>query len=325
MNMFTVLRKAFQAGVPLALLLLLAAPSFAQLSLRRALDYDGDGKADFSVYRPANNVWYNRLSSTGGFTATQFGVATTDVPCPGDYDGDGKGDICVYRDTDGTFYYLRSSNGTLGVQQFGISGDEPVARQWDNDAAGRTDFAVVRRFNNQLVWYFLTNPATGAGTFSSVQFGASSDYAIPGDYDGDGKFDYAVQRAPSMTAPATLYLSKSSNGTVQTIQYGIGSDFFAPGDYDGDGKTDICVVRDSGTYLTWYILKSSTNTTSTVLFGSPATDFITQADYDGDGKTDIAVWRDSTGIFYSQGSAGGFQTVAFGTSGDFPIPSYDTH
>ena len=323
--MFTVLRKAFQASVPLALMLLLAVPSFAQLSLRRALDYDGDGKADFSVYRPSNNVWYNRLSSTGGYTATQFGVSTTDAPCPGDYDGDGKGDVCVYRDTDGTFYFLRSSNGTFGAQQFGISNDEPVARQWDNDAAGRTDFAVVRRFNNQLVWYVLTNPATGAGTFSAVQFGVASDYPVPGDYDGDGKFDIAVQRSASMTGPATIYILKSSNNAVQTFQYGIGSDFFAPGDYDGDGKTDICAVRDSGTNLTWYVLKSSNGTTAVTQFGSPITDLITQGDYDGDGKTDVAVWRDSTGVFYVQGSAGGFQAVAFGSSGDFPNASYDTH
>jgi hypothetical protein len=248
------------------------------------------------------------------------------VPCPGDYDGDGKGDICVFRDDAiGAFYYIRSSNSTFGVQQFGTAGDEAVARQWDGDAAGRTDFAVVRRFNNQLVWYVLTNPATGAGVFSAAQFGAASDFVIPGDYDGDGKFDYAVQRAANLSAPSVLYILRSQSGIVQAFQYGIGADFYATGDYDGDGKTDICAVRDSGTYLTWYILKSMTNATSVVQFGSPSTDLITQGDYDGDGKTDVAVWRDSTGVFYVQGSLGGIQTVAFGTSGDFPNASYDSH
>jgi hypothetical protein len=326
MNMFTVLRKAFQTSVPLALLFLLAVPSFAQTSLRRALDYDGDGKADFSVYRPTNNVWYSLRSLNQSFTSTQFGVATTDTPSPGDYDGDGKGDVCIWRDTDGIFYYLRSSNGTVGAQQFGISGDEPVARQWDGDAAGRTDFAVVRRFNNQLVWYILTNPATGAGTFSSVQFGLASDYTIPGDYDGDGKFDYAVQRPTSATpnTPANIYIQQTTAGFRQ-LQYGYGSDFFAPGDYDGDGKTDLCAVRDNGTNLTWYILNSLNNNLNAVQFGTPSTDFLAQNDYDGDGKTDVAVWRDSTGVFYSLGSLGVFQAVQFGSSGDVPIASYDTH
>ena len=85
-------------------------------------DYDGDGKADQAVYRPADGVWY-LLRSQQGFTAAQFGIAT-DLPAPADYDGDGRTDIAVYRDN--TWYLQQSTQGFSGFQ-FGAIGDKPVS------------------------------------------------------------------------------------------------------------------------------------------------------------------------------------------------------
>src|SRR5207244_1904334 len=72
-------------------------------------DFDGDGKADASVFRASDRVWY-MLGSGSGFTAAQFGLST-DKLVPADYDGDGKTDLAVYRD--GTWYILQSSTGTV--------------------------------------------------------------------------------------------------------------------------------------------------------------------------------------------------------------------
>jgi hypothetical protein len=85
-------------------------------------DYDGDGKADISVYR--NGIWYILRSSDDGIGAVGWGIAE-DIPVPADYDGDGKTDIAVYRN--GGWYILRSSDhGVRYVQLGGAAGDTPV-------------------------------------------------------------------------------------------------------------------------------------------------------------------------------------------------------
>ena len=59
----------------------------ANFRLREAMDVDNDCKADYSIFRPSNNVWYI-AKSTGGFAVTQWGLAAEDYPTPGDFDGE---------------------------------------------------------------------------------------------------------------------------------------------------------------------------------------------------------------------------------------------
>ena len=168
--------------------------------------------------------------------------------------------------------------------------------------------------------------------FQAIQFGLSTDYTAPGNYDGDTKFDIGVQRpGATATSQATFYVQKSSDGQYIITNWGLSNDLVVPGDYDGDGKTDFAVVREGATptaSLVWYIQRSSNGSLIATSFGLTGSDLNTQNDYDGDGKTDISVWRDTTGVFYVLSSLSNFTTgfqAPWGSPNDFPVASYDTH
>ena len=282
-----------------------------------ALDFDGDRRADFGLFRLSNNFWYVLPNNAGGaFFGVQFGLGGSDILTPGDYDGDGRADAAVFRPNGGFWYVLRSSDSQVESVQFGQNGDQPVPRDYDGD--GRTDFAVVRRENGQIYWFILNS---ANGSFRAEQFGLASDRVAPGDYDGDGRFDLAVRRGAGGD-PAVFYIQQSTRGFTAR-QWGIGGDAIAPGDYDGDGKTDFAVIRE-GSEWTWFVLQSSDDTYFAVQFGAKG-QFAAPADYDGDGRTDVATYDPFTGAFYYlRSSDGAFTARAFGRNGDFPIAVYNS-
>jgi thermitase len=281
--------------------------------VNRVLDFDGDGRTDFSAVQanPNGNVmtWHNRLSANG-YAPITFGSAATDFAVPADYDGDGKTDIGVWRNTTGTFYFLRSSDNTAQAFAFGQTLDSPMMTQ-DFDGDGKADFTVTRYQNGNLFWYI---HGTTSG-FRAVQFGNSKDKPIRGDYDGDGRADIAVYRNTTGSPANTFFIHRSSDNQVTAMTFGTSAtDKVVPGDYDGDGKTDIAVWRT--TTGVWYYVRSGNGSINAFQFGQSA-DIPTPGDYDGDGKTDFAVWRrdanqTAVGYFYVQGSASGLSAFPWG-------------
>jgi hypothetical protein len=261
--------------------------------------FDGDGKADISVFRPSNNNWYSLNSTNGNFVQSAFGLAG-DIITPGDYDGDGKTDQAIFRPSTGTWYLNRSMAGFTAVQ-FGANGDKPAVGDYDGD--GKYDLAVYRA--SAGVWYIYH---IGTNIVRVQQFGISTDIIGQGDYDADGKTDIAVYRN------GTWYIWQSTTLSMVVQQFGLANDLPMQGDYDGDGKTDTAVFRPSTGI--WY-MNRSTNGFSAAQFGI-STDTPCPADYDGDGLMDIAVYRNGIWyIFYI--SNGTYLVTGFGLAGDKPI------
>jgi hypothetical protein len=78
-------------------------------------------------------------------------------------------------------------------------------------------------------------------------WGSPGDIPTPGDYDGDGKTDFATYHlAPS---GGTWIVASSQSGATGELQWGSVTDIPVPADFDGDGRTDYAVFRPSnGTF-----------------------------------------------------------------------------
>ncbi len=319
-----------------------------QLGNRRPLDFDGDGRTDYSILRFPNVAppgmapiqWFNS-NSTNGFESVIHGDANTDFPAPGDYDGDGEDDFALYRagasaGQQSNFFIIKSSDFTLQHYAWGLFGDQAVTRDYDGD--GITDIAVFRRGASataQTTWFIRqsSNNTARVVNFGLTGNGTSSfDSAVPGDYDGDGKFDLAVYRFGQAPVNTFIY-QQSSDGVVKYQQWGnFNTDYIVPGDFDGDGKFDFAAVRVGATATTpmfWWIRRSSDGGFSVRQFGLSA-DVPAQGDYDGDARTDIAVYRGGAttslqSFFYVLNSLN--NTVTFkpwGLGGDFAVNTFDT-
>src|SRR5690606_4183830 len=101
-------------------------------------DYDGDGFADFAVWRPDTGEWFVRHS-----TGTEADAADAadpvvfgeigDLPVVADYDGDGADDLAVWRPLDGQWLIRPSGGGTAPEMTLGAEGDVPVPGDFDGD------------------------------------------------------------------------------------------------------------------------------------------------------------------------------------------------
>jgi uncharacterized delta-60 repeat protein len=260
-------------------------------------DFDGDLKADYSVFR--QGTWYIDRSTTG-FFGFQFGL-NSDTVVPADYDGDGKTDVAVWRASDGNWYWFNSSNSTYSIVHFGASGDIPTPADYDGD--GRADYAVYRAGT----WYIQRSTAG----LLITQFGISTDKPVPADFDGDGKTDIAVYR------DGVWYINRSAQGLLVT-QFGIATDRPVAADYDGDGKSDIAVWRP--TEGVWYIVNSSNGAIRTFSWGASG-DIPTPADYDGDGKADMTFYRGNGEWWIWRSQTNTYSAELFGANGDMPVPS----
>ncbi|HXG84810.1 MAG TPA: FG-GAP-like repeat-containing protein [Pyrinomonadaceae bacterium] len=281
--------------------------------------------------------WYVALNGTGAVSVRQFGM-TNDVETPEDFDGDGKDDIAVWRPgapDRAAFYILQSSNGAVRTELFGQDGDDPtVVGDYDGDK--RADVATFRCPQGaaaQCYFYYrgsLNNPARNI-TFIPFGNGVIGDFYVnPGDFDGDGKYDFCFQRTVSVERGQFILL-KSSNFQVEYIDWGLSSDVIVPGDFDGDRKSDFMVVRPIRGQLHWFLLTRTGGGTgaNAIIWGLPD-DYPTPGDYDGDGKTDVAVWRpntDPTKNFYYilRSSDSTFQSAEWGMDSDYPVQNWNVH
>lgn len=320
------------------------APSMGKV--RQSIDNGSDSKVRDIRERGDNLLappiyWYTFVNGGASPTATQpFGDAATDFFTPNDYDGDGKTDLSVWRPgaaTVAAFYILQSSDNTVRTDVFGQTGDDP-AITGDYDGDGKADVATFRcpafgSGDGQCYFFYRgsnNNPGNNI-TYQPWGFGEDGDFFVnTGDFDGDGKNDFCLQRAnPSAPTNGQFVLLKSGGGAVEYIDWGSSSDFILPGDYDGDGKSDFCVRRTISGARNHFILTRTGAQTYGLVWGITG-DVSAPGDYDGDGKQDIAIWRPNAdpaqNFFWVRRSSDlGLTTFEWGSQNDVPPASWYVH
>ncbi|CAF1113869.1 unnamed protein product [Adineta ricciae] len=243
-------------------------------------DYDGDGFADFAVYRQTSMTWIISSSNDPNVLISKRWGFSGDIPVQCDFDGDHLFDYTLFRPSTTQWISHLSSNPSFHfVHQWGHPGDLPCAGDYNGD--GKTDFCVYRK------GAFYINPSNDPTVQWTKQWGQPGDIPLSNcDFDADGKTDFTV-----WTSSNTIWSWIPSNNSHLIYQYQWGFPYETPfcADFDGDHRTDFGIYRrDTGE---WFIMPYNISSfLITFQWGHP-TDIPVAGDYDGDGKGDFALWR----------------------------------
>jgi PKD repeat protein len=167
--------------------------------------------------------------------------------------------------------------------------------------------------------FYLQNGTTLLWTTTIINWGASTDLPVTGDWNGDGITDIGVFR-PS-THMFYLKNGTATSWTTTTVNWGASTDLPVTGDWNGDGITDIGVFRPS-THMFYLKNGTATSWTTTTINWGASTDRPVTGDWNSDGITDIGVFRPSTHMFYlKNGTATSWTTttINWGASTDLPV------
>jgi hypothetical protein len=328
-------------------------------------DYFGDGKDDFAVFDPTTATFYV-VGANGARTGAQIGNGNNPlVPLVGDYNGDGRADFTVFDPTSATFF-VAFSTGARAALQLGnpanpliplrqvlapptpIGGYSSVnpsfngfnglrSSEPDINQDGKTD-AVIYAPAASTFGFAVTGFVAGIPAFTGVStVGTPSAGMVPlvGDFNGDGRPDFAVYNAATSTFTITATGTVANRPLYTTVfKLGIPSDHPIPllGDWNGDGRTDIGVYDPVTSTFTLVVTQPFTNVpvyTLTYQFGVPQDHPIPLVgDFNGDGKTDVALYDPLLASFFwfvtgGQADRNGVTSPLFG--GVYPIGNPTHH
>jgi hypothetical protein len=254
-------------------------------------DYDGDGKADISVYGSADGGWWLGISngtaitwksagSTGNFgNLLDGGHAFYD----GDFDGDGKTDVLFFYNADQNFWLGRSDGNTLTWSGIGNASGfgnliDGGHRLLSGDFNGDHKTDLLFHYAGDGHWWLGISNGSGfawsqaANTSGAESFLDLNHRLFTADVDGDGNADVV-----SYDAGTGNWIAGHSDG--HSLTWKAAGSTTAPGDladmshllwlgdWDGDGKQEPLAYygvdgswsmsHSDGTAFTWHVAAST--------------------------------------------------------------------
>lgn len=224
------------------------------------------------------------------------------------------------------FFEINNPSATVSFSSAGLTtGDFPnTIGVADLNADGKADMVTVNE-GDGTVYVFLGN---GDGTFASpniISVGGQGQIETIafGDYNGDGKLDFAVAGANDNNVLVLLGNGDGTFGTPMQIDIGLPASDVVSGDFNGDGKLDLAV--SNATNLSVSVLLGNGDGKFQAPLTSPAggrTEFLAVGDFNGDGKLDLATANAYTppeGVSVLLGNGNGtFQSPILYTVGTTP-------
>ena len=205
----------------------------------RVADFSGDGKPDVvCIAAQADFVTVLHNDGAGGLFnrhdyPVEEGAGGVDV---GDYDGDGFIDFAVASLMGGVHVYRNTGNGAFVLwAHFAVSFGPTHIASADFNSDGRLDLVIG---DTDVAQLFLNNGTGFAAGVLVDNFGDGVQGVATGDFDDDGKPDFAVTgRSLSVyrnlgggaSFAKTAYLACENQSGIKTA------------DMDGDGTIDITV------------------------------------------------------------------------------------
>ncbi len=176
-----------------------------------------------------------------------------------------------------------------------------------------------------FVYTFTANSAPGPMTFSQyavITAGGAPECASPGDFNHDGKMDFAVTNLNSGSASIIKNNGSGSFSVTQTLTTGTQPRLAVSGDFDMDGDLDLAVINHTANTINILANDGLGNFSLITTIDNPGGPFsITTCDLDGDGDLDLAVANYLSGTVgvYKNNGTGGFSYPVLYTVDTGPV------
>lgn len=296
--------------------------------------YPNNGDGTF-----ATGVYYAVAASGGLSPANLYPYAATVA----DINGDGKNDIVVtnYYSADVTIL-TGNGDGTVNVPDTGYAtgGNFPYSSALVADFNGDGLADIVQIDDNYSYAYL---QGYGDGTFHAAldYYTQISDGSWPesvtvaaGDFNGDGKLDFAVGTCCSKSTGIAIFLSRGDGSLQHGVNYASESNGnmlnVAVADFNGDGKLDVAAVDSENSLVQIFNGVGDGTFNVGATYDTDEGDSqpwgIVTGDFNHDQHTDIAVVNEGgpdVAVLLNDGS-GGFSVTNYALSNDaFEIAAGD--